>query len=74
MSTLESCLNPWKPSCHNTDIIVSILYHENVLPICSSCWSEIVEEREWGENPVTPLTKTVEERVVIIPGEKTLDS
>jgi len=41
----ESCMNPWKPKCQNTDIALDIQYKGRRLPICNSCW----------ENDISPL-------------------
>ena len=43
------CMNPWNPSCRNTDIEVSIYYDGRMVPICRRCWEEIAnKDLEWS--------------------------
>lgn len=45
----ETCKNPWKTRCNNTDIILSIMIKGLVHPICRNCWLEIsVGNLEWS--------------------------
>jgi len=45
----EACRNPWKKKpCQNTDIVVTITYRGEMLPICRECWVRIAKSnREW---------------------------
>ena len=44
----EVCRNPWKRGCQNTDIVLSVRYKNELLPICRSCWFRIAKsKREW---------------------------
>jgi len=44
----EHCMNPWNGKCYNSDILLYIYYDGRRLPICRSCWSEIVKkDLEW---------------------------
>ncbi len=47
-SKLENCQNPWNPNCENSDIELYILYDDERLPVCKSCWEKIVKtDVEW---------------------------
>ncbi|MCW4016542.1 MAG: hypothetical protein NWF06_09245 [Candidatus Bathyarchaeota archaeon] len=46
--TAETCKNPWKRNCTNTNIEVYIYYKNKSIPICRKCWSKIAEkDLEW---------------------------
>ncbi len=43
------CRNPWNRECRNTDIVLSIYYNGEFLPICRECWEKISEKNiEWS--------------------------
>ncbi|RLI37793.1 hypothetical protein DRO55_00500 [Candidatus Bathyarchaeota archaeon] len=43
------CRNPWNKECRNTDIVLSIYYNGELLPICRECWEKISEKNiEWS--------------------------
>jgi len=43
----EKCMNPFK-ECHNTNIVLYIMYRGRKLPICESCWWELAE-KDWND-------------------------
>jgi hypothetical protein len=43
------CMNPWKPKCKDTDIDLSIYYHDQMTPICHRCWEDLSKKNiEWS--------------------------
>ena len=49
----ETCKNPWKENCNNTDIELYIQYKGEKLPICRECWTDLAEsDYEWGDENV----------------------
>jgi len=45
---MEKCKNPWKENCGNTKVKLYIRYNGKLIPICDSCWLEIIKSnREW---------------------------
>lgn len=55
-SSLEVCLNPFfKAHGHSNRIELYIVFHGDVLPICSECWRKLNDQRrevlyQWGDS------------------------
>lgn len=42
----EKCENPYR-RCKRTDIIIAVRIKGKIRKLCSKCWDEIAEKKQW---------------------------